>query len=198
MDLLAASAGPLGWATAGLGLLGVFCSAMIYAVTRRTHWRLRRTASTFFASTVLLGAGTLWLLTEAVAAWSPPHAGLHATPGLVGPLLTVLVLVGGIKLGAELSTLRHLRASTHTIGKRAAILMVGDLARATQLRFALGVLGLVALPGIHLVQHLQGDGGSPAPLLAAAALALALGGELLERYLFFTTAPPSRMPGALS
>ena len=38
---------PLGWATAGAGLAGVFCSAMIYAATGRTHWRLARTGPKF-------------------------------------------------------------------------------------------------------------------------------------------------------
>ena len=71
--------------------------------------------------------------------------------------------------------------------------MVGDLVRVTQLRFASGLLALVVLP-----LAAPGLGARAAPGLAVAIFALSLVGELVERYLFFTTAPPSRMPGALA
>ena len=70
--------------------------------------------------------------------------------------------------------------------------MVRDLVRVTQGRFALGALAVLVLPLVRLRLEL------PSPGLAAAIFVLALVSELLERSLFFTTAPPSRMPGALS
>src|SRR6185295_7221714 len=39
-----------------LGLIGVFCSVMVYAATRRAHWRGSLTGPRFFATTLLLGA----------------------------------------------------------------------------------------------------------------------------------------------
>jgi formate dehydrogenase iron-sulfur subunit len=191
-DLLGSLATPLGFGTAGLGLAGVFSSAMIYAATRRRHWRLPVTAAKFFGSTVVLGAATLLLVVEVVGQRLPGFLGAHATLSLIRPTLLVLLVTGAGKLLFEAAALRHLRSPEHSAGKRAAILMVGDLVRATQLRFAAGLLALVVLPLVHL-----GSAG-PAPRLAAAIFVLSLIGELAERYLFFTTAPPSRMPGALS
>jgi DMSO reductase anchor subunit len=191
-ELLASLATPLSLATAGAGLAGVFCSSMIYAVTRRRHWRLPVTAAKFFGSTVVLGASTLLLVVEVAGRQLPGFLEAEATRSLIRAALLVLVAAGAGKLLFELTALRHLRAREHTAGKRAAILMVGDLVRATQLRFGAGLLGLVALPLVHLAS------APVAPGLAAASFALALIGELGERYLYFTTAPPSRMPGALS
>ncbi|HEY0708513.1 MAG TPA: DmsC/YnfH family molybdoenzyme membrane anchor subunit, partial [Polyangia bacterium] len=51
-------------ATAGLGLVGVFCSIMIYVVTRRTHWRAAMTATKFTGTTVLLGAATVFMVSQ--------------------------------------------------------------------------------------------------------------------------------------
>jgi formate dehydrogenase iron-sulfur subunit len=193
-DLLVSLAPALGWATAGTGLAGVFCSAMIYAVTRRRHWRLPVTAAKFFGSTLVLGASTLVLVVEVAGSIAGLSGFLQAeaTRSLIRVALVVLVAAGAAKLLFEASALRHLRGREHTAGKRAAMLMVGDLVRATQLRFGAGLLGLVVLPLVHLLS------GPVSPGLAAASFVLALAGELCERYLFFTTAPPSRMPGALS
>ena len=73
--------------------------------------------------------------------------------------------------------------------------MVGDLVRSTQLRFACRACWrLVVLPLVHLAL-----GAGSAPGLAAAIFAAGPDRRAgCERYLFFTTAPPSRMPGALA
>ncbi len=173
------------WEIAALvtGILGVFFSVMIYAATRRMHWRAAITGPKFFATTVALGSAA----TLALSSFST-----GVTSGYGRALLALVVVVGGGKLLAEAFALRHVRDRQHTVGKRVALIMVQDLRAATAWRFLLGGAGAVALP-----LAAWSSGRSPQSAMAAAMTACLLGGELLERYLFFKAAPPSRMPGAL-
>jgi formate dehydrogenase iron-sulfur subunit len=45
-----------GWTSAGLGLTGVFCSIMVYAVTRRPLWSLPHSGLRFVVSMLMLGS----------------------------------------------------------------------------------------------------------------------------------------------
>jgi DMSO reductase anchor subunit len=177
---------------ATVGLAGVFCSVMIYAATRRTHWRAPVTGAKFFATTALLGAATMLVVARVAAAVTADAAGAAFSPGFARALLLTIAGVSAGKLLFEATVFRHLRGREHTTGKRVAIVMVRDLAGATVLRFAAGVLGGLLLPGLALAR------GHCGPALAVAVFVLLLAGELAERYLFFKAAPPSRMPGALA
>ena len=191
-EWLASQAGPLALATAAVGLVGVLSSVMIYVATRRAQWRLPGVAAKFLGSSVLLGAVTLLLVTEALDGWLPQSVAGSWRLALRAALLVFLPLATAAKLLFELSQLRHLRHRDHTVGKRVAILMVRDLGRVTGFRLLCGTAGGIAIPLFAWrADHIG--------LLAAAlAFCLLLTGELLERYLFFTTAPPSRMPGGLA
>jgi Fe-S-cluster-containing dehydrogenase component/DMSO reductase anchor subunit len=173
-DLLAIVAG-------ASGLTGIFCSAMIYAATRRSHWRTGLTNVKFFGTTLLLGTAAALLGGAVVGA-----------PGATRPLALAVLGVGVGKLLVEAAVLRHLRDRQHSVMKRVARLMTGDLKVATFWRFVAGLVGAVALPLLLLRV-----GPAAAPGLAGTALAALVVGELLERYLFFKAAPASRMPGAL-
>jgi len=168
----------LALAAAALGVLGVLCSAMIYAATRRSHWSAPVTAAKFAGTSIVLGVAA------ALALGGGRGIGTRA-------LLATLLLAAGVKLLCELAVLRHLRERQHTVMKRVALLMVRDLHVPTFFRFVAGALGGVAIPGVLLAF------GDAAAAPVAAAFALLLAGELLERYLFFRAAPPSRMPGGL-
>ena len=110
----------------------------------------------------------------------------------------------GVKLVYELSVLRHLRDPHHSVPKRTALLLVGDLGAFTRARFCCGVLGALVLPGLGLLLvRLSLSSGTSFPfvwvtLISALGFGLSLGGELLERYLFFATAPASKMPGSIA
>jgi formate dehydrogenase iron-sulfur subunit len=167
------------WAVAavGAGLGLVACSAMVYAATRRVHWRLTATGPRFFGTTVVLGAAAAAAISAVTGA-----------PGVVRGLAAVVLVTAAAKLVTEATVLRHLRGHAHTVGKRVASLMVGDLRGPTVARFLCGALGGLLLPAVVL---------AGAPMAALPALGLVLAGEILERYLFFKAAPPSRMPGGL-
>jgi formate dehydrogenase iron-sulfur subunit len=194
--------------TAGVsGVLGVFCSVMVYAATRRVHWRGPVTGFKFSLTTLVLGTSTVVMISMMSSAGVTRLGG--GAPAFVSSgayeFLTDLLLVGaGVKLAYELSVLRHRGDPQHSVCKRTALLLMGDLAAFTRARFCCGVLGALVLPGIGLLlTRLSPTTGAAFPfvwltIISALAFGLCLCGELLERYLFFATAPASKMPGAIA
>ena len=199
----------VGPAAGAAGVLGVFCSVMVYAATRRAHWRGPVTGFKFSLSTLILGTSTVVMISLFASAGATHGGG--TPPPFVGSgayeLLTELLLVGaGAKLAYELSVFRHLRDPRHSLQKRTALLLCGELRTLARARFACGLVGALVLPGLGLGLSLTRSSGSPGTsfpfvlltVLAAVGFALTLGGELLERYLFFATAPASKMPGSIA
>ena len=168
---------PLAIATAVTGLLGVLCSAMIYADTHREFWRASQCLGKFFGTTLLLGAATTLLVINSAS-----------------PLLLALLLAGvAVKLGFEQHIYRDYvddDALTLTALNKTARLLAGELGLVARVRVACLILGGVLLPVALVVNH-QGRG------LMAVALTLCVVGELLERYLFFTAVAPVKMPGGV-
>jgi Fe-S-cluster-containing dehydrogenase component/DMSO reductase anchor subunit len=196
----------LGVAAAAAGALGVFCSVMVYAATRRTHWRGSATGFKFALTTLVLGAAAVSAISLASSAARAPGGGPppFLATGAYRSVAGILMLAAGLKLAVEASMFRHLRDRRHSVEKRLALLMKGELGRTSAARFLCGVLGGLVLPALGLgIAALAERSAAPLPLLpltviAGAALALSLAGELLERYLFFAAAPASRMPGGIA
>ncbi|MBC8133989.1 MAG: dimethyl sulfoxide reductase anchor subunit [Deltaproteobacteria bacterium] len=202
----------IGMAAGAAGILGVVCSVMVYAATRRAHWRGSVTGFKFTLSTIVLGAATVLMISMIASTRSAVASGvgvaLASEPPFVSSgayeFLAVLLLASAaLKLGYELSGLRHLRAPHHSVAKRIAILLVGDLGSFTRARFWFGALGGLALPTLGLfLLRFAATSSAPFPIfsitvISAASFALCLAGELLERYLFFASAPASKMPGGI-
>jgi DMSO reductase anchor subunit len=175
-------------AAAVSGALGVFCSVMVYVVTKRPQWSGTLTSLRFFGTTFALGAAAVLAVCVSTApALAATNRAVLSLPWLiVGTTLTKLSLDGWV--------LSHARARQLSVHKRAAMVMLGDLRTATSLRFALALLGGVALPA-GLIAGLRGDAVTPTAWLVLVLLTAA---ELCERYLFFAASPASRMPGSLS
>ncbi len=186
----------LGGAVAVTGLLGVMCSAMLYAVTRRASWRLSYSGPRFLASTAVLGL-SLTLLVFAAAAF----AGEHVPGQVVAGLYEALIGVSAFKLLLEASVFSQLRVSQVSDLKRTALLMWGELAKLTQLRFALGVMGGLCLPWLlaaFIDPRLENIQLGVTPLvIASTGFVCLLIGELTERSLFFMAAVSAKMPGAI-
>ena len=186
----------LGGAVAVSGLLGVWCSVMLYAVTRRAFWQLSQSAPRFFSTTVLLGLSLTLLVFVGAARLGEPVPG-YILSGLQGALIAVAVF----KLLLELSIFSHLRLSQVSDLKRTALLMRGELSRLTTARFLLGAVGGLALP-FWLSAFLDPTaaavplGNAPLAIVLFSTLAL-VAGELVERSLFFMAAASPKMPGAV-
>ena len=157
-----------------IGLLGVFCSVMIYHDTHRPLWHLRRSLPLFFGTMLALGA--------AGAAMFLPSS----------RLLTVVVLASSAKLLVEILTIRHITDRTLTPLKKTALLITGRFQHIAIVRVVCLVLGGIGLPLLLTVNIFA----SPMPV-AVLAFGVLLVGELLERCLYFTTVVAPKMPGGV-
>lgn len=155
-----------------LGLAAVFAQVMVYADTHRRFWRLGSTAPRFFGSTLVLG-------TALALAFSPS-----------APLAVALLACILLKFGCEVAVLKHADSDSEiwTQLRRTAVLQCGPLRPVLALRLLLGLAGGAFLPFGLIV-------GAVSPAIAAVAFPLCLLGELAERYLFFTSVAPDKMPG---
>jgi DMSO reductase anchor subunit len=95
-----------------IGLLGVFCSVMIYHDTHRPLWNWRRSLPLFFGTTLALGA------TGAVIFRPAPM------------LFAVIMAASAAKLFIEVLTLRHVMDRTLTPIKKTALLVTGEFQHA--------------------------------------------------------------------
>jgi DMSO reductase anchor subunit len=167
-------------ATAGVGVLAVGCSVMVYVATQRPLWSGVRVSLRFYGSMAALGlAGLLAVSTVTGAGSARLLAGL-------------LVAAAAVKLLNDAMALRHLRARTHSPEKRAAMLLVGDLKPLAMTRFLAGAIGGVVVA----LAIVLAEPGAPAPaVVGVLALCGTLAGELCERALFFAASAAPRMPG---
>jgi Fe-S-cluster-containing dehydrogenase component/DMSO reductase anchor subunit len=162
--------------TALIGVLGLFCSVMIYVDTRRVFWRFANTAPRFFGSAVILGlAGAL----------TAPGAPLAL--GYILPLATLLKLVFEAR---ALAPIKEEDDGLHPPARQTARLLTGPLRPANELRVLAAILGGVLLPFTIAA-------GAAPTVVAWPALGLALLGELAERYLFFRAVDAPKMPGTV-
>jgi DMSO reductase anchor subunit/Fe-S-cluster-containing hydrogenase component 2 len=185
----------LGAAVALSGLAGVACSTMIYASTRRVFWNPAYTGLKFLLTCLVLGIPVALLIHLAAAAGTSSDAFQLAMQQSGQRLCIGLIAIVAIKLLAEAAIFGWLGARTFTPLRRTALLMTGDLARATWGRFLVGAIGGLALPALIAVAPTE----LPAAwILAGVTLLLVfnLWGELLERYLFFSAVVAPKMPGA--
>ena len=186
------SLGPLaGIATCLAGLLGLYCSVMIYAVTGRPLWRFDRTARRFLSTSI----------------W----AALAAAPmGILACVDSAVVgrdaLMAALSLGLMALTIARFRSETNLALtastpeefpslKRSIYLLEGALApSAAQRRKALSAAGLF-LPAVHVIA--LGLGAPTTVLLGISLLILGLGicSDLIERSLFFRSEAMPSMPG---
>ena len=191
----------LGWAVALSGAAGVFCSVMVYDYTKRDFWNGPATAGRFFLTTAVLGLAAAWLPLSIVAAGSDGELAAAAIDRY-GPLLCRgLIVATAAKLLFEAAVFRHLASRSTTSLKRTAWLMTGALCNVTMARFAAGLLGGLAMPGLLLLSRVPAPPGQGQDLVFAVLVGMlfvaCLAGELLERYLFFAAVASPRMPGTL-
>lgn len=163
-------------ATATVGVLGLFCSVMIYADTQRVFWRFANTAPRFFGTAVILGL-----------------AGALTAPGAPRTLGFILAAATLLKLAFEARAVAPIKEEDdglHPPARQTARLLTGPLLPANTLRVVCALLGGMLLP------FMVAAGAAPA-VAAWPALGLALVGELIERYLFFRAVDAPKMPGSV-
>jgi len=174
------------------GLIGVFCSALIYAGTRRPFWHWTLTLPKFLLSGAIIGMPAA--LGIAMIAAAATGGNVREVFAEIGPFACrVTIGATAAKLLLEASIFTFLGSRLFTPLKRTASLLVGDLGLVTFQRFFTGVVGGIGLP---LLMHSSPDSDGLFFLsVTAAVVVTSTAGELLERYLFFTAVVAPKMPG---
>ncbi len=172
----------LGVVTATFGILGLLCMVMIYRIPARPYWNHRHTGVAFFASGLILGplgfAGVLML------------AG-NGNHGVVVVSLAVALMASLVARFSHRDHIAWLEARGDEAGASLELLNT-EHRTAFALRKGLGWAVPVALMAALLVPS-----GATQGMLLALALALAVIGEALERFLFYLVVIATTMPGAL-
>ncbi|QDV73929.1 DmsC/YnfH family molybdoenzyme membrane anchor subunit [Botrimarina mediterranea] len=155
------------------GAVAVYCSAKIYIFTGRVFWEWRRTLPLFGGTSVVLGLAAT--------------ASVAAIAGFPSPALTwFALLVAAAKLLYEASLFRHVHDADGDL-RLTAKLQLGQLRPVTTTRMILGAAGVMSL----LVAGLD---VAPATFATLGFVSL-LAAEFAERWLYFSTVIPLRMPG---
>ena len=177
-------AAPLAGVTAVLGLVGVYCSAMIYVDTRRAFWSRELTFVRFFGTTFLLGTAA----TAAVLAWT----GGGAAGGVASAFAIVATVIRAALFGWEFQNLRRSLGDAGDPNHRSA-LVIWTLRRPLVLAHA-GLFGGSTLFGLLAITGAGWSGAACATL----SFLLTVASQTIERYFFFTAVVAPRMPGPLS
>jgi DMSO reductase anchor subunit/ferredoxin len=189
----------LEWSVVVTGLLGVFCSVMIYVFTGREFWKFGPSATKFLLTSAVLGISATCVSIVAFGLFvdSPEARQLSRQAGV--PLLRALSIAAGTKLIVEAALFRHLLSRRQSPLNRSARLLVGPLSNSTFARFGCGLLGGIVMP---MFVWIELDAAETRGVFIGVSVALlfvaCLVGELLERYQFFAACASPRMPGRLN
>jgi DMSO reductase anchor subunit len=155
-------------ATATLGAIAVFSSAMIYVDTPRQGWSAKVVFPSFFGTAALLGCNA----SAALCAWVAPDAAAWPAAGaaLIPAPLFVWRMSGLVRLKSPVFRLAR--------GTRTAALAL----------FSSGTL--FSLLAIYDSTHIA--------WWASAACCVSIAGQILDRWIFFAGTPSPRMPGAFT
>ena len=178
-----------GVATSVAGLLGVFCSAQLYAVTGRSFWRLDRTLIRFVVTMAVTGAAVLTAVASLVVS-------LHTADWQLEPMrraAVVVVLIGTVAGLAAVELHRRRHAGHGGELGRSEALLAGPLRSSRTSGVALAITACIAAVLSLLFQATSTASGAAWVLAAVAAIAA----SWIERRLFFVAVAPDRMPGGL-
>ncbi len=166
------------WIAAGVGLLAVFCSAMIYVDTQRPFWKASLSFPKFGLTALLLG----W---TGVMIFAPAGSDRMVLVAMTGLLVA-------LKLAVECSIFaNHRHTPDAPLSKSARLHLLRPLSEVFRGRLMLAVIGGLVLPLLLLLS------GTPQAGMAAFIFGFCLLGELLERHLYFVAEAARKMPGGL-
>lgn len=180
-----------------VGVVGIFCSIMIYVFTKREFWSFDSTTVKFSLTAILLGIVATWLVIFVLTITNPSQQS-KLLLDQAGPILSrALIVTSILKLSFEASIFRYLLRRQNSPLKRSALLMSGELSNVTLARFACGILGGIMMPAFLLNHQGQPLQQLIMMIIVSIMFIACLAGELLERYLYFSAVAAPRMPGVL-
>jgi formate dehydrogenase iron-sulfur subunit len=174
------------WTCAALmGWVSVLTSVMIYVDTGRAAWNVKTTGIAFFATTALLGSGSVGVLLHWMAFAQIQDPVVSAAKGFC--LATTAIRTG--LFGFVVWRTRNARIDRNDPLFRTVQALdhgVPWLHRARLTVFMVATaFAMVSFVGT----------GWMVPLAASVSLLWTIGGQLLERWVFFVGCAPDRMPG---
>jgi formate dehydrogenase iron-sulfur subunit len=177
-----------GGITSGLGLVGVYCSYKIYAVTPRPYWNAADTAARFSITLTLLGLAANWIVGVSAG---------HATSEAVQATAGCLILISGWRLLADVRRKVQIDLNGVSWQAQSARVIERHAATISFVRWTTLLVGGVLFPVVSLVAPAPTI-GMEAILLAGISLLLLVVSEFCERTIFFVAAVAPRMPGGIT
>ncbi len=175
----------IGWITAIVGLIYIFCMGMTYMLPAEPAWNTAATPINFFVTTLLLG------VLGGASALMINHAAMEndsTTQEFVGRVLRWNAMAGIILLGLELIVLPLYMAFLGTQGTAAIHslgLMFGSYGAAMVIRLALVVIG-AGIIGASLYRNAsETKQENTWATLAYSAFVLVLVSEVIGRFIFY-------------
>ena len=184
----------LGVLSAFWGIVGIFCSVMVYKKTKRPFWDHPATSLKFFMTTIILGAATIFATSLIFSQIFLNSTKIPVIEGFGKMFCFIILATTTLKLILESTIFVHLNDPQLSSLKKTVLLMTRTFQSATVGRFVCGVLGGILFPLAFWVLHLELDSTAMA-CLAVLIFGLSLTGEILERYLFFRAVVSLKMPG---
>ncbi len=167
----------LGVLTILIGVIGVFTSVMIYHDTQRLFWRLPVTAAKFFGTTI--GLCLTGIVSTSVFSGEVDSS-----------MLWMVLLVFALKAIIELSQLIPTFSEEMTPARKSALLMLHPLRTTLVARYGFFIFGLLLMGQLFRFEANT--------FVFILGVLLLMGGEFLERLLFFKAVSAPKMPGGTS
>lgn len=178
-----------GVATALVGLVGVVCSAQLYAVTGRAFWRLDRTLARFSVTMGACGSAVLTVAVSIASGLGSTDLDAHHVRAVSAVVVVTATALGLV--AARSFQVRHSMGSGEL--SRSVSLLRGPLRPQCAGASVMAITVVVAAGA-----SLHFDAASRVSLvLWTLVLVLSIAGSWLERRLFFVAVAPDRMPGGL-
>ncbi len=178
----------IGWITAVIGLLYVFCMGMTYMLPAQPAWNTWSTSVTFFVTTLLLGVlGSAAAMMISFARVSKTEA---EQQGVMGNVLQWLSISAIVLLGIEFLVMPLYFAYLSTQGSAAVQtlnMIVGTYGATLVIRLLLVFAGAGVL-GAYLYRNASLPGKEKSwATLAYSAFVLVLVSEVMGRFIFYAT-----------
>lgn len=179
------------------GVVAVYCSAMIYIATRRPWWSRSLTLRRFGITMFSLGNASCMVVAAALAAMKDGNSPWWDYRFLLATL-SVATVVTLARYGLERRWLASAINSPEPTIRGCAKIIRGELLHVARGMQVAAFLNAIVIPSMILLL-LQADPALGRHIITAICvtrLAITLGAEIADRYLFFAASVSPRMPGA--
>ncbi|WP_168563708.1 DmsC/YnfH family molybdoenzyme membrane anchor subunit [Crateriforma spongiae] len=183
------------WASLPLGVVGLYCSAMIYIATGRIWWRFDRTMVRFAGTFIVVGLiGTLAVAALMQLVRNDADVEASSLALMLGSIAALGLVTAKFvyEWRVQLAPSRSTDDAIDLRSRRLTIRSLSKLRGARILAFGISAASLL----VATIVIVTAD--APTPLVGMAlgtALVAAAGGDMVERLLYFMAVVHDRMPG---